>query len=96
MRWWQWGCADAEAVRGFFRRSRGAQLALWGVSVVATSMLIGDGVLTPSISGEGGGCVCMHVIVVLYVIVVVRVLGQAAWNGLGRVGLRPLLRSRVW
>ncbi len=33
-----------------------AQVALWWVSVIATSMLIGDGVLTPAISGTHSPC----------------------------------------
>ncbi|GLI60245.1 hypothetical protein VaNZ11_002289 [Volvox africanus] len=48
--WWQYLAADKRKVHAWFRRSRRAQVGLWGVSVVATAMLIGDGVLTPAIS----------------------------------------------
>ncbi|KAG2483114.1 hypothetical protein HYH03_018004 [Edaphochlamys debaryana] len=42
--------ANAEWTRAFFRGSRSAQRVLWGASVIGTAMLLGDGVLTPSIS----------------------------------------------
>ncbi|PNG99330.1 Potassium transporter 23, partial [Tetrabaena socialis] len=48
--WWQRFGVDGEAVRAFFRRSPRIQVAMWGVAVMATASLVGDGVLTPSIS----------------------------------------------
>ena len=38
-------------VRRWYRRSRGLQIALLVTVMLATAMVIGDGVLTPSISG---------------------------------------------
>jgi hypothetical protein len=45
-----WAPFPAEATRRFFRESSQARAALLAVSVVATAMVIGDGVLTPAIS----------------------------------------------
>ncbi|KAG2497281.1 hypothetical protein HYH03_004865 [Edaphochlamys debaryana] len=48
--WWRACAASGPAVRRLVRRSRGAQLALWGLTMAATGMVLGDGVLTPAIS----------------------------------------------
>lgn len=41
------------ALRNYYRRSKVHQVALLVVVVLATAMVVGDGVLTPSISGGG-------------------------------------------
>ncbi|KXZ41691.1 hypothetical protein GPECTOR_318g18 [Gonium pectorale] len=48
--WWRQLSANGSTVRGALRRSRAGQLSLWGMTVVATGMVLGDGVLTPAIS----------------------------------------------
>jgi hypothetical protein len=42
------------ALRAWYRRSAGARTALLVVVTAATAMVAGDGLLTPSISGEAG------------------------------------------
>lgn len=53
--WWSLRTGAGARVRKWYRRSRGAQVALLVVVMVATAMVIGDGVLTPSISGAFRG-----------------------------------------
>jgi hypothetical protein len=50
--WWQSWSSRGETVRRRIRHSRPFQMALWGVAIAATGMVLGDGVLTPAISGE--------------------------------------------
>ncbi|PNW70308.1 hypothetical protein CHLRE_17g714450v5 [Chlamydomonas reinhardtii] len=48
--WWRRWAASGTAVRAALRRNRAAQLGLWGMTMAATGMVLGDGVLTPAIS----------------------------------------------
>ena len=52
--WWRRWAASGTAVRAALRRNRAAQLGLWGMTMAATGMVLGDGVLTPAISGGCG------------------------------------------
>ncbi|PNW83786.1 hypothetical protein CHLRE_04g217350v5 [Chlamydomonas reinhardtii] len=48
--WWRRWAASGTAVRAALRRNRAAQLGLWGMTMAATGMVLGDGVLTPAVS----------------------------------------------
>ncbi|PNW70301.1 hypothetical protein CHLRE_17g714150v5 [Chlamydomonas reinhardtii] len=48
--WWRRWAASGTAVRAALRRNRAAQMGLWGMTMAATGMVLGDGVLTPAIS----------------------------------------------
>jgi hypothetical protein len=50
--WWSLQTGLGGRVRAWYRRSQAGQVALLVVVMLATAMVIGDGVLTPSISGE--------------------------------------------
>lgn len=50
--WYRWGALSGSKVRRWFRSSQWAQRSLFVMSIIATAMVLGDGVLTPAISGE--------------------------------------------
>lgn len=56
--WWKRFAASGSAVRRFVRGNRALQVALWLMTIAATGMVLGDGVLTPAISGAS--CVCVR------------------------------------
>lgn len=59
--WYRWGALNGSKVRQWFRSSLWAQRSLFVMSIIATAMVLGDGVLTPAISGgQTNGCPGRH------------------------------------